>query len=453
MTYRKKLCFLLCSTALILAAPQAAIAQAPLSGEAAQERYDASFQAMLADPSNLDKTFAYAELSVEIGNFEGAISALERMLLLNPNLPRVRLELGVLYYRIGSFDVAREYFAEIQASADAPAPVKTRVAEYLKAIEAAKSPHSLTVSLTAGMRYQSNANAAANQPDNIRSPFGTLSLPDNQRSRGDFNGFSVAQATYRYDLQTQDGDSIEVSALLYGTQQFKISRLNVGLMEMTAGPRINLPTLAAGFNIRPYVIANYLMIGGSGYYSTLGAGLNGVVPLSAQTQVSATFETRSKGFYTNAANPNQRERDSSDNNLQLGVRHQLFEQGFLGFDTYYRFEMAQRAWHSNREFGATVSYTHLLDDYLGLTDLPWTVQLAGTRGYTSYDEADPSVVDTTTDSLRRRDSKWELGGVLLIPVTSWATLQMQIQQQWVKSTYGQNQFDNLAGIMALQVRF
>ena len=85
--------------------------------------------------------------------------------------------------------------------------------------------------------------------------------------------------------------------------------------------------------------------------------------------------------------------------------------------------------------------------------MPWTVQLAGTRSYTSYDEADPSVVDTTTDSLRRRDSKWEIGGVLLIPVTSWATLQLQIQQQWVKSTYAQNQFDNLAGIMALQVRF
>ena len=34
-----------------------------------------------------------------------AISALERMLLVNPDLPRVRLELAVLYYRLGSFEV------------------------------------------------------------------------------------------------------------------------------------------------------------------------------------------------------------------------------------------------------------------------------------------------------------------------------------------------------------
>ncbi len=428
-------------------------AQSPVSGEAAQATYDEAFQAMLADPSNLDRTFAYAEAAVVVGNFEGAISALERMLLLNPNLPRIRLELGVLYYRIGSFDVARDYFAAVQASSDAPAPVRARVDEYLKAIESAKSPHSLSVSLTTGLRYQTNANAAANQPDNIRSPFGTLSLPDNQRARGDFNGFAVAATNYRYDLQTQDGDALEVSTLLYGTQQFRVNRLNVGLMELTAGPRFVLPGVAVGFSIRPYVIANYLMIGGNAYYSTLGGGVNAVLPISAQTQFSATFESRRKNYYVTGASPNQAERDSTDNSMQLSARHQVIEQGFLGFDAFYRFETARRGWHSAREYGATLSYTHLLDDYLKLTGLPWSVQIAGTRSYTSYDQADPSVVDVSVDSLRRRDSKWEIGGLLLVPVSDSATVQLQIQQQWYKSTYEQNQFDNLVGVLALQVRF
>ncbi|MFY7960355.1 MAG: tetratricopeptide repeat protein, partial [Elsteraceae bacterium] len=394
----------------------ASIAQAPLSGEAASAKYDAAFQAMLADPGDLDKTFAYAELAVEIGNFEGAISALERMLLLNPNLPRVRLELGVLYYRIGSFDVAAEYFNAVRGAEDAPAPVRARVDEFLKAIETAKSPHSLTVSLTTGMRYQSNANAASNQPDNIRSPFGVLSLPDNQRARGDFNGFALAAVNYRYDLQNQDADALEVGVTLYGTQQMRVTRLNVGLMEMNVGPRFNFPGVTPGLSVRPYLIANYLMIGGSGYYTTLGGGVSALLPISPQTQLSAVVETRSKNFYVNAANPNQRERDSSDTAFQLGVRHQLFEQGFIGVDGFYRFELARAQWHSNREFGATVSYTHLLDDYLGLTGLPWTAQIAGTRSYTGYNEADPSVVDTTGDGVTRRDAKWEVGGMRLVPV-------------------------------------
>ena len=54
--------------------------------------------AMMADPGNLDKTFAFAGLAVDVGDIDGAISALERMLLIDPNLPRVKLELGVLYF-------------------------------------------------------------------------------------------------------------------------------------------------------------------------------------------------------------------------------------------------------------------------------------------------------------------------------------------------------------------
>ena len=65
---------------------------------------------MFADPTNLDLTFQFASIATQLGNFESAISALERMLLLNPNLPRVKLEVGVLYFRLGAYPIARSYF-------------------------------------------------------------------------------------------------------------------------------------------------------------------------------------------------------------------------------------------------------------------------------------------------------------------------------------------------------
>ena len=93
---------------LLLGAP--ALAQTPAgSSQSLQQQYDAAFAAMLADPANLDKTFAYAALAAQVDDLEGAISALERMLLIDPNLPRVQLELGVLYYRLGSYGAARSY--------------------------------------------------------------------------------------------------------------------------------------------------------------------------------------------------------------------------------------------------------------------------------------------------------------------------------------------------------
>ena len=95
----------------------------PVADADVDAAYDKAFQELFRDPGNLDKSFRFAELAVRKGNFEAAISALERMLLINPDLPRVRLELGVLYFRIGSFAIARSYLTRVLDSPDAPQEV------------------------------------------------------------------------------------------------------------------------------------------------------------------------------------------------------------------------------------------------------------------------------------------------------------------------------------------
>ncbi len=74
---------------------------------ALEAQYEKAFDEVFRDPGNLDKSFRFAELAIKIGNYEAAISALERMLLVNPNLPRVRLELWVLYFRLGSYPISQ----------------------------------------------------------------------------------------------------------------------------------------------------------------------------------------------------------------------------------------------------------------------------------------------------------------------------------------------------------
>jgi Flp pilus assembly protein TadD len=62
---------------------------------------------MLQDPSNLDVAVEYVSLSSQVGDYEAAVSTLERMLIFAPNTPRLQLELGILYYRLGSYEVSR----------------------------------------------------------------------------------------------------------------------------------------------------------------------------------------------------------------------------------------------------------------------------------------------------------------------------------------------------------
>ena len=101
----------------------------------ANPEYDAMFAQVLREPANLDLSFRFAEVATATGDYEAAIGALERMLFYNPALPRVRLELGILYFRLGSYEMARSYLKGALAGSDAPPEVRARVEPFLFEID------------------------------------------------------------------------------------------------------------------------------------------------------------------------------------------------------------------------------------------------------------------------------------------------------------------------------
>jgi tetratricopeptide (TPR) repeat protein len=122
---------------LAIGSPSARADNAATDPAALQAKKEALFQQMLHEPANLDVTFAYAHVSAQLGDNEAAVAALERMLSFNPNLPRVDLELGVLYFRMRLVEVARTYF-DLALSFNPPPEVVARINKYLTAIHAAE---------------------------------------------------------------------------------------------------------------------------------------------------------------------------------------------------------------------------------------------------------------------------------------------------------------------------
>jgi tetratricopeptide (TPR) repeat protein len=128
------------SIALSLAA--AAYAQSAPPPESAppdravlEAQYNQLFQQMLKEPNNLDVLFRFAELASTLDNYEPAITALERTLLVNPDLPQIKFELGVMYFLLKSDDIARGYLSEAHDAANAPKAIRDRAAEFLAEIE------------------------------------------------------------------------------------------------------------------------------------------------------------------------------------------------------------------------------------------------------------------------------------------------------------------------------
>lgn len=68
----------------------------------------------------------------------------------------------MLYFRLGSFDVARSYLEQAQASEGSAGKAADRAAVYLAATEQAEDPASIAGAVIVGARFQSNANAGPN---------------------------------------------------------------------------------------------------------------------------------------------------------------------------------------------------------------------------------------------------------------------------------------------------
>jgi hypothetical protein len=260
---------ILCGTA---GAP--AMAQGPVNATAEQEReYEAAFQDMLRRPADLDVLFKFATIATRTGDYEGAISALERMLLVNPDLPRVRLELAVLYYRLGSFEVSRTYLETVLASPGITPEVRARAQQYLAEVEKRSARSRFVGEVFAGVRYQSNANLGP--PTSSVRLFGqTANLNQSAIGTADWGVVGSGYVRHIYDLGGQDKGALETQLTGYANRQFQLSQANVSILDLTSGPRFQaFQGIFEDVTIKPLMSLGYIWVNDVPYYGSYGSGV------------------------------------------------------------------------------------------------------------------------------------------------------------------------------------
>lgn len=187
---------------------------APVGDALAQEASEQQnlFQQMVRNPSNHDVTFAYVKVATARGDYEAAIGALERLLFYNPKLTRVKYELGALYFRLGSYEMAKRYFKEALASPDIDPITKERVETYLPDTEKQLQPSRFSGFAQTGIRSQSNASFAPGAGV-LRLGGQDLALLPTAQKKSDINWFGLVGLSHDYDLQNQRGDILETRAV------------------------------------------------------------------------------------------------------------------------------------------------------------------------------------------------------------------------------------------------
>ncbi len=321
-----------------------------------------------ASRRDLDLMFEYAQLAISVGNYDAALGTLSRMLLFNPNLPRVRLELGALYYQVGSYEAARSYIAQALAAPDVPPEIRERANAYLAEIDRRTARSVFSGAMSAGIRWQQNANSGPGTA-NVRA-LGQDALLDNQFLRqSDWNVFALANLQHSYTMDRYAGHTFETTLALYGTKQFELSELDVALAEVTTGPRFALGDSGPGLAyIRPYAIANIVGLDDARYYYTGGAGLGFTQQFGDRVAADVALEHREKRFRNSAARPFATDQDSGENAVLASVRYAMYSDVILTVGGTLADEDADQAYRSNRRATGGAERHLLLQSRLVLVD-------------------------------------------------------------------------------------
>ncbi len=247
---------------------------------------------MMASPTNHENTFEYVRASATARDYEAAIAALERILAYNPGLTRAKYELGALYFKLGSYPMAVHYLEDALNDANIDSGLLRRIEAILPEARKQLSPSRWSGVLFAGVRYNSNP---AGAPDNglVRWRGADVGARGAFGSSPDLSLAFMGEITHVYDFQTERTFVWETTLAGYGALQMRQSNLNLGLFEISSGPRIGLSSDGLpGATIHPYVVGGSSGIGGITYASTIGGGISLTAPVAPSLALTPGIDVR-----------------------------------------------------------------------------------------------------------------------------------------------------------------
>ncbi len=381
-----------------------------------QSQIQNAFQQLLRDPGNVELTYRYAQLQVQAGNFEAAAGALERLLLLQPNDPRLKVELGVLYLRMGSTQAALTYLREAAAEPNLPPEVSERLEIYMREAERRTRRHQFYGEITIGMRYDSNANLATSSGLNL--PPGVVATVPGPRS--DWAGIAIARATHIFDFNTNDNTAWVSTLSGYGTRQVTLGTENITFGEMTTGPRFHpFPNLYPSATARPHLIANALGLDDRFYSWTIGGGFDLTMPVTERLTLDVTYQYRSVDYDNISTRPTASDLTGTENALRLRGLYQFGAAGALFSEISARFVNTRVSSQDYQEYGATIGYSR---EYSVGLPRRWQATAYATYYYRPYRAPDPTVDPNTA----HRENEVRFGFSNLVPIVSSVSLVQQV---------------------------
>ncbi len=96
------------------------------------ESFDTYWLAFRQAPENIEINYNLGLEAIAIADYESAVMAFERVLLLDPQATQAKIELAKAFHQLGAIKTAQQYFREVLTATDLPAESKRNIESFLQ---------------------------------------------------------------------------------------------------------------------------------------------------------------------------------------------------------------------------------------------------------------------------------------------------------------------------------
>lgn len=423
---------------LAIGVPQQAAVASSASGLA--------YQDLLADPGDLGKTFAYAEKLVEERNFESAAAVLERLAIRYPQQAEIRLELGVMYYRLNSPQMAKDQFERVLAMPGADAEVKRKAEEFLRHDAPLTQKSRFTGDISFGMQYQSNATAGASKSSFAINGLNVAAI----KKDDDANGLVAFNVNHVYEFDSQWGTALESSLGGRGTFYIDNDQLNEIDLRGRTGLGFTIPGFATGqFRLQPHVSLDIairdqelLEFGG-------GPGIDASYKPVDQWKLTLGYDAMFRDYQHVGSIGDTERLSGTDQTLNLNSTWEIVPRTYLINDLGGHFFNARKNY---LDYNSVYGGIALLQGYhspLSFLAYDWWIRIGGGYEHRWFDGVNPG----NASSNARRDNVWHAQLSNVIPITDSWRITQQFDYEKVDSNLRQADYDNYTATLLATWQF
>jgi hypothetical protein len=399
---------------------------------------DSIYQQLLVDPSDRALNRRMIDIAVELGDYDAAIGAVERLIFYEPENIELQLEAARLYLAIKSYAAASGYLKDAEALPGATAPQLDELAALSRQADRGAHGSPWSGFGQVGARYQTNANIGSIELG-LNEPFPF------EKPQPDWNSFALG--TLGLDAFVNKNLSVEGSLSGYYADQVKVERLDLGFAELALGPRFS--TDDGVLSVKPYGLINGILLGNEPYQTAYGAGAGLRWAFADGWWVEPQFEYKNRIYYDTHDYPDANDQTGELYTYAVNFSGQFSEDVSFLTRLGYNRNYAAEAYQSYDQYFANVG-VQVAFEALGKEG--WLFSPFATISYTDFKGIAPPEEFAGFKTMKE-ETYWGVGANLEIPWRDNIGLGLAVEYNQNISNLDRDDYRNFKVVIGPQGRF